>query len=734
MKSPQQDSDKTTRFDVKKGFYAREQDAYSSLNKGSYFGRYLINRELGRGGMGIVYEAYDPQMQRVIALKVIMNKDLGDRERFLKESQAVAQLNHANIVRFYEFGDFPQLHFTMEYIHGLPLSNLIKDRRMKPNFLVTILRQICQACEHAHRSGILHRDIKPANVIVTKEGQAKLLDFGLAKNIHAQDDLTNTGEALGTAYYMAPEQLQGNPNKRSDIYSFGATLYEALTWRTVYQGTTNINIIVQILEKPPIPPHQLNPEVCPYLEAICLKALSRNPARRYESFRQLDQELKNYQHKRPILARKYTKWDTLSTMIKQHMLLFSFLAIFITTVFGFSVFLVIAYEKLESKEAQLQTTNQELKHLNRAMIEALDYARHSEDHHELFFDMHFLKPLKRIFQQSSQLKTAKEYEFLRGLVLGQTGDKEDIRQAIIDYNNVIAKDPGSPLSYYNRALLYEKTKEYPKALDDYNTSIRLNSGYARAFYNRGRIHEELEDHNAAIADYTKALALNPRFYQAHHNRGRLYMVAKDYAQAASDLKKAIALNGEYHRAYATQGELLERQGKLDASIKSYSTAISIKPSIYYYYINRGYVYRLQKQLSFALRDYQHAMRIEPDNYLAYTATGVIYQMKNNSAKAVHYYTKALKLNSRDANTRLSRGILFQLAGKMDKALSDYSRALRDDPQNAEGYYLRGGLYIQKTKFRQALSDWKSAVKLGHVESARLRKEIPQLEEAIRQQK
>lgn len=734
VKSSEQDPDKTARFDIKQSFYTHEYDTYSSLQKGSYFGRYLINRELGRGGMGIVYEAYDPQMQTVIALKVIMNKNVGDRERFLKESQAIAQLNHPNIVRFYEFGDFPQLHFTMEYIHGLPLTNLIKNHCMKPSFLVRILRQICQACDHAHRRGILHRDIKPANVIVTKEGQAKLLDFGLAKNIYAQDDLTNTGEALGTTYYMAPEQLQGNPNKRSDIYSFGAMLYEAITLRTVYQGTTNINIIVQILEKPPIPPHQLNPEVCPYLEAICLKAISRNPARRYESFRQLDQELKNYQQKRPLLARKYTKLDTLSTLIKQHVLLFSFLIIFITTVIGFSVFLVIAYEELGNKELQLQTTNHQLKNLNHAMIKALDYARHSEEHHKLFFDEQFLQPLKKIFQQSAQLKTANEYEFLRGLVLGQTGDKKDIVQAIIDYNKVIAKDPQSSLSYYNRALLHEKIKDYQKAMQDYNTSIRLNSEYARAFYNRGRIYEELKNNREAISDYTKALALNPRFYQAYHNRGRLHMLAKNYPQATSDFEKAITCNSEYHRAYATRGELLEQQGKLEEAVKSYSTAISIKPNIYYYYINRAYIYRLQKKYSLALRDYQHAMRMEPKNYLAYSAAAVVYQMQNENPRAIHYYTKALKLHPRDANTRLSRGILLQLSGQIDSAMNDYNRALRDHPQNSEGYYLRGSLCLQIGKLEQTLSDWKSAIKLGHAESSKLRKEIQQLHEALRQNK
>ncbi|WP_372365236.1 tetratricopeptide repeat protein [Candidatus Uabimicrobium sp. HlEnr_7] len=730
--SVSQDPDKTVRFNVQKNFYTREQDAYAPLAQGSYFGRYLVNKELGRGGMGIVYQAYDPQMKRIIALKVIMNKNAGNRQRFFKESQTMAQLNHPNIVRFYEFAEFPQLHFTMEYIEGVSLTSLIKERCMKTSFLVGILRQVCQACSHAHNNNILHRDIKPANIIVDKEGQTKLLDFGLAKSIHGQQDLTNTGEALGTTYYMAPEQLEGNPNKKSDIYSFGATLYEALTWRTVYQGTTNINIIVQILEKPPIPPHQLNPEVCPYLEAICLKAISRSPRRRYESFRQLDIELKNYQHKRPIIARQYTKMDSIHTLIKQHKLLFSFIIVFFTTVIGFSAFLAMAYEKLQTKEIELHKSNNELRKLNRAMVEALDYARHSEDHHSLFFDASFLKPLKEIFKQSMNLKTAEDYGFLRGLVLGQTGNDKEVLQAISDYNNVIKNNPKSALSYYNRALLYEKRKDYTQALRDYDTSIALNSNYARAYYNRARMREETKNYQKAVNDYTKAIAINPQFYQAYHNRGRLFMLEEKYLSSTQDFKRAIEYNSNYHRAYATRGDLLERQGKLQEAVNSYSTAIGIKPNIYSYYINRAYLHRLQKNYALAHRDYEQARNIEPKNFMAYSYAGMTYQMQGSKKKAFKFFNRALELNPRDAGTRLSRGILLQLAGKLEKALDDYQRALRDEPQQKEGYYLRGNLFLQLGKYHKALADWNKAVELSHSESQQLMKKIQELKAALRE--
>ncbi|BBM88243.1 protein kinase domain-containing protein [Candidatus Uabimicrobium amorphum] len=284
----------------------RSSPAGKSQQKTVEFGRYTLQSELGRGGMGIVYGAYDRKFKRHVALKVMLSQDKEHMERFFHEMSAVAKLNHPNIVRFYEFGRTPRPYFTMEYIEGVSLTHLIYNRKIQVQQLVDLMIPVCKALQCAHEHNIIHRDIKPSNIMIRKDGVPKLMDFGVAKISDATQQLSKTGQMIGTILYMSPEQVQGKATFESDIYSLGATMYEALTYRTVFQGEIEVNVICQIMEKDPIPLRHLNPDICPYLEAICLKCLQRNPLRRYASFTQLVKDFENYKNNRPIIAKKYS--------------------------------------------------------------------------------------------------------------------------------------------------------------------------------------------------------------------------------------------------------------------------------------------------------------------------------------------------------------------------------------------------------------------------------------------
>lgn len=256
------------------------------------FGKYIIESELGRGGMGVVYKAYDLQLQRHVALKILININQKSIRRLQNESVAMANIDHPNITRFYEFGSSPQPHFAMEFIEGTTLKTLIIQKKVKQLFLINILITICNCLQEIHDKKILHRDLKPENIMIAKDGTPKIMDFGLAKftNDHASD-LSKTGDIVGTVHYMAPEQISGNVGIASDIYAIGATMYEALTFQKLFDGVSQANLIFQVLQVNPVPPREINPKISVALEEVCLKCIAKKPEMRYRNFRQLSNRL-----------------------------------------------------------------------------------------------------------------------------------------------------------------------------------------------------------------------------------------------------------------------------------------------------------------------------------------------------------------------------------------------------------------------------------------------------------
>jgi WD40 repeat protein/serine/threonine protein kinase/tetratricopeptide (TPR) repeat protein len=276
-----------------------------------YFGDYELLKELGRGGMGIVYQARQISLNRPVALKMLKSDVLASEDelrRFQNEADAVAILDHPHIVPIFEVGaheDRP--YFSMKLIAGPSLDRKRDEYTSDPRAAARLLATVAEAVHHAHQRGILHRDLKPANILVDDRGEPHVTDFGLAKRVEGDSELTQSGAILGTPAYMSPEQASGHRaavTTASDVYGLGAVLYVLLAGRAPFVGDTVIDTIRQVRERAPEAPSKLNPRTPSDVEVICLKCLEKAPARRYDSAQALADDLRRYLAGEPITARR----------------------------------------------------------------------------------------------------------------------------------------------------------------------------------------------------------------------------------------------------------------------------------------------------------------------------------------------------------------------------------------------------------------------------------------------
>jgi beta-lactam-binding protein with PASTA domain/predicted Ser/Thr protein kinase len=273
-------------------------------------GRYELHHRLGRGGMAEVYLARDQLLDRPVAVKVLfpaLATEAGFVERFRREAQSAANLQHPNIVSVFDWGEANGTYFiVMEYVEGHTLADTMRaEGRLHPDRAAEVVSDIAAALGFAHRNGVVHRDVKPGNVLITPDGAVKVADFGIARALSDTSDqnLTKTGSVMGTATYFSPEQARGAVvDPRSDLYSLGCVLYELTTGRPPFQGESAMAIAYKHVQENPVPPRQLDPELPETLEAITLKCLAKNPDNRYPTAADLRADLRRYLDGARILA------------------------------------------------------------------------------------------------------------------------------------------------------------------------------------------------------------------------------------------------------------------------------------------------------------------------------------------------------------------------------------------------------------------------------------------------
>jgi serine/threonine protein kinase len=376
-------------------------------------GDFEVLREIGRGGMGVVYEARQVSLNRKVALKVLsagLGLSVQGAQRFRREAEAAARLHHSNIVPVYATGEQDgTLYYAMELIEGPSLYRLIRQMRQghgapaagesqapapdpeqtgpyvaggsKTSELLTAasssefgsdshyfdavaraVAEVADALEYAHKNGVIHRDVKPSNLLVSPDGRLSLTDFGLARVLE-QPGMTLSGEFVGTPRYMSPEQIAAGRtplDRRTDVYSLGATLYELLTLRPPFPGERREQVLAQVLHKEPTPPRRVNRRVPVDLETICLKALEKDPDRRYQTAGQLAEDLPRYVNRFAIQARRAGPVERLKKWVKRHPGLAAGLACALLAIGSTADFAAQAHRSEQRRQAERDQQAQEL--------------------------------------------------------------------------------------------------------------------------------------------------------------------------------------------------------------------------------------------------------------------------------------------------------------------------------------------------------------------------------------
>jgi tetratricopeptide (TPR) repeat protein len=557
-------------------------------------GPYRVCRLLGEGGQALVYEAEQPSPRRPVALKVLKGGRFAGKQQtkqFFRETQALASLKHPGIATIYEAGRTEDglQYFAMELVHGEPLDVYVRAKALSRRERIDLFGKVCDAVHHAHQRGVIHRDLKPSNILVDEAGNPKVLDFGLARITGGDLRLTATGTALGTLAgtprYMSPEQVAGKPadiDPRSDVYSLGVLLFELLTEQTPYEVNSHTpDGLRTICEELPRRPSSLDPELQGDLEAIILKALEKNPSRRYESAGTLAEDLLRHQRHEPILARPAGKYRTLRRIVRRHRL----------AVAGGTLGLGLAL-------LGIWRVTQPAYNMEAAREDVLEIRR------TLFKDK-----TDRV-AYTGAMDAPRRYPGLMEAVLVKAQAhcaRQEHRYAVDQLESELKRDPSCwPYRALRTEILAGTESAEAPGFERWAASARLPGGgdawFARTFATL--------DLNRALAWSREAVTQAPRSRLALESAAYLSDLSGDLEGALASATRRVELPiPPSLRWIQYTGGLLVRLHRYPEALEAFSRVVALWPQEPIGYTLRAPVYRRMKQYDAAVREYSKAIEL-----------------------------------------------------------------------------------------------------------------------------
>jgi predicted Ser/Thr protein kinase/tetratricopeptide (TPR) repeat protein len=572
------------------------------LVPGTVVGRYVVRSELGRGAVGVVLDAYDPTLSRSVALKLLIaGRDASDAQlrRFLREARAASILRHEHIVAVHDLGeDSGRAYFAMDRIEGRSLGNLLTEGPLAPRRACELALEIARALEHAHGHGIVHRDVKPHNIIIDAQGKSYLTDFGLARDLGEDARLTATGQIVGTPAYAAPEQLAGQPtDERSDIYSLGATLHEAITGSPPFDAGSYPLLSWKVIYEPAPSLRAKRPEVAADVEAVVLTCLEKDPARRYRSAGELAQDLERFLRGEGVRARPRARLRRLAAPLRRHW------PIALGAGAGvLGLVLTLGYAAVvrgELRRAQELESNLEAESRRLASVRQSDAARiEKEDGRR-----HILADLAQVSRTEARIRVleralaldpgywegrCEEASLLRRLARERAragdakGAREVARDAIALVHSTLAalpQAPSAPLLLLEAEVARRELRD-PAAAGRAYASLAAEPDRGLRAYARARLELARGDAAAAAAPCAEAIGLSPELVPARFLEAELALERKDAAAALAALERAqllpdAALDAE---GFVLRGRAFAARGDPERARADFARALELDPA------------------------------------------------------------------------------------------------------------------------------------------------------------
>jgi len=635
---------------------------------------YKILEKLGGGGMGIVYRAEDTRLRRIVALKFLpphLTHDDEAKTRFIHEAQAASALDHPNICNIHDINQTKdgQLFICMTLYQGQTLKKIITQKEDLPlDKILSIAAQLASGLNCAHQSGLIHRDLKPANIMITKNDEVKILDFGLAKLV-GLTDITKEGSLLGTAAYMSPEQTRGETlDVRTDIWSYGVILYELLSGEPPFKGDYEQAIIYSILNEDPIPIDTLYPDIPKELKAIINRCLQKNADDRHyeindileifnDFFQQVTPTTHIYKPKKTksrsalkkyvlpliviiLVAIAMSLWDFLFALPDdKHLIILPFKSINETK--DEQIYSAGLTELLTSRLTQLIQFNSSLQVIPADIIKSMDDINVTDAYDNVGATLAITGSVDKTHNLTQLTLNLIDTRSIRQL------DSEIIR---IDHNLVDSR--------MEEALINEVATmlelDIPKLLKADFFAVSSNRQDAFDYYVQGCGYlEKFEDSkniDTAIRFFNQALDSDLNFTLAHAGLGRAFWIKYEetrdtsYVSPAMEAcQKAMELNGHYPESYLTCGTIYTGIGEYENAIKKLERAIELDPAYAQAYWKLGETYQLQGDSTRAIQTYKKAIDLRPGYWQGYSRLGKFYLFSGQYKKAKEQYQRVTDL-------------------------------------------------------------------------------------------
>lgn len=620
--------------------------------EGQKLGNYRLIQLIGQGSVAEVYLGEHIRRKTLAACKVWYNKLRSeDTQRFQAEASRLALLDHPHVVHLLKWGVTDKLPFVvMEYASEKSLRwRYRQGMQLSLATVVPIARQLAEALEYAHNAGIVHGDIKPENIFSRQGNEVMLSDFSMASialNAYAEHSLDMTAIAA----YMAPEQLQGQVEKASDQYALGVVIYEWLSGRLPFHGSFT-EVATQHMIVPPAPLHTIVPTISTTVEEAVLRALEKNPRKRFKGVRDFVAALEAAAEKKPSSS------------------------------FGLGGNAALPAEKpgraADDAFAAIrdtQSTHSSNKYWQAIAFSDLDIQRNPRD----------------------------------PMAYSERGDAyymlEEYERAILDYSYALSLDSKCTPAYCNRGLAYSHLEEYKRAIADFTRAIEIDANDVSSYYNRGNAYALLEDYKRAIADYDSVLRRDDSHALAHYNRGNARAHCQEYELAIADYSRAIDENSAYFVAYCNRGRVYSLLKQYELAIADYTQAIELDPRLEWAYNSRGEAYCGLREYRKAIDDLDCAIELDDQDVDAYTNRGLAHFYLREYESAIANYTRAITLDPENAWSYSNRGLSYYHFKEYEKALQDCSRAIEISPLFGCAYDNRGTIYLDMERLVEARED------------------------------